>query len=435
MKKITKTKGFTLIELLAVIAIISLISVIIIPNITKTSIRTKKNLYKTKVKSIVKAKKMCEQDGEEDCDVIGVLLAKKYLVGDNGSNCNGNCLKNPIDGTYMDNCFVTYNDISCSNRAENAVNKIKNIAKDEPDDTLDVITKPAPEGATCTNTFAYDGTSDNNLRYVGANPCNYVSFNNELWRIIGVMNNIDDGTGNLETRVKLIRNESLGDYSWDTSELSVNTGYGVNDWTQADLKNELNGDYLDTTLTANTNWYNGTNNARTGVFDYTKGLKAEAQAQIGDAKWNLGGRYSGGATASTFYTAERGTSTYSTSHQCVDGACPRATEWTGKVALMYPSDYGYAVGGTVRSTCLSKNLSTYNLGSCYKNDWICLNTIQWFLAPSSLYRERAFLVGYTGSVGDRRTDSNLAARPVVYLKSSVSISSGNGSESKPYQIP
>ena len=405
MKKITKRKGFTLIELLAVIAIISLISVIIIPNITKTSIRTKENLYKTKVKSIVKAKKMCEQDGEEDCDVIGVLLAKKYLVGDNGSNCNGNCLKNPVDGTYMDNCFVIYNDISCSNRAENVVNKIKNIVKDEPDDTLDVITKPAPEGATCTNTLAYDGTSDNNLRYVGANPCNYVSFNNELWRIIGVMNNIDDGTGNLETRIKLIRNESLGDY-------------------------------LDTTLTANTNWYNGTNNARTGVFDYTKGLKAEAQAQIGDAKWNLGGRYSGGATASTFYTAERGTSTYSTSHQCVDGACPRATEWTGKVALMYPSDYGYAVGGTVRSTCLSKNLSTYNFGSCSTNDWILLrSTIQWFLAPSSLYRERAFLVGYLGSMGDRRTDSNLAARPVVYLKSSVSISSGNGSESKPYQIP
>ena len=52
-------------------------------------------------------------------------------------------------------------------------------------------------------------------RYTGANPNNYVSFNNELWRIIGVFPT-DDGTGNIENRVKIIRNESIGeDYMWD----------------------------------------------------------------------------------------------------------------------------------------------------------------------------------------------------------------------------
>ena len=35
-----------------------------------------------------------------------------------------------------------------------------------------------------------------NIRYYGANPNNYVSFNNELWRIIGVI----DG------KIKIIRN-------------------------------------------------------------------------------------------------------------------------------------------------------------------------------------------------------------------------------------
>ena len=78
--------------------------------------------------------------------------------------------------------------------------KILNLVQGANTNSTDIIEKPAPEGSACTNTLAYDGTADNNLRYVGANPCNYVSFNNELWRIIGVMNNIDDGTGNLETR-------------------------------------------------------------------------------------------------------------------------------------------------------------------------------------------------------------------------------------------
>ena len=100
----------------------------------------------------------------------------------------------------------------------------------------------------------------------------------------------DNGTGNLETRIKLIRNDALGNYSWDTSDSSVNYGYGVNDWTQADLMQELNGDYLNTSLNANTNWYNGYNNEQTGVFDYTKRLGTSAQSLIGDTKWYLGGQ-------------------------------------------------------------------------------------------------------------------------------------------------
>ena len=72
-----------------------------------------------------------------------------------------------------------------------------------------------------TDELKFDNTADNNLRYVGANPNNYVSFNNELWRIIGVFNNIDDGTGMTETRLKIVRNESIGTYSWDNKNLDI----------------------------------------------------------------------------------------------------------------------------------------------------------------------------------------------------------------------
>ena len=75
------------------------------------------------------------------------------------------------------------------------------------------------EETRTSNGLKKDNTADQNIRYYGSDPNNYVSFNNELWRIIGVFGN----------NVKLIRSEKLGDLSWDSSEASVNSGYGVNE--------------------------------------------------------------------------------------------------------------------------------------------------------------------------------------------------------------
>ena len=296
---------------------------------------------------------------------------------------------------------------------------------------------------TCTNTFAYDGTVDNNLRYVGANPCNYVTFNGEEagWRIIGVMNNVDDGTGNLSSRIKLVKSNLLGNYSWDTSTSSINQGRGINDWSQADLMSELNGDYLNTNLSSNTMWFNGVNNTQTGSFDYTKVLNSSAQGLIGNAKWNLGSEeftiYSGDGegTAAKFYGYERGTKTFGTTGQtCNDGFCPRALSWTGKVALMYPSDYGYAVGGSSRTTCLNKNINTYNEDNCYTNDWINMNTYQWLLSPDAYGARYSIVILGSGDISGLNADSIYGVRPTVYLDDSVTIISGNGSQENPFVL-
>ena len=130
--------------------------------------------------------------------------------------------------------------------------------------------------------LAYDETTDNNLRYIGANPNNYVLLNNELWRIIGVFNNIDDGTGNKETRLKIIRDESLGEYSWDYDAI----GNYDNDWSTSTLMNLLNsGAYYNRTTGS---YYNGSTTA-TNVDFSSNGLTEEAKNMIGDAIWNLGG--------------------------------------------------------------------------------------------------------------------------------------------------
>ena len=95
-----------------------------------------------------------------------------------------------------------------------------------------------------------------NTRYIGKDPNNYVSIDGDIWRIIGTMKDIDDGTGNKEDRVKLIRASSIGSYSWDTSESSVNNGYGVNEWSQADLMKLLNPGYESETVGGSLYWNN-----------------------------------------------------------------------------------------------------------------------------------------------------------------------------------
>ena len=61
-------------------------------------------------------------------------------------------------------------------------------------------------------TYTSDSTAINNLkqteyRFAGNNPNNYVNFNNEVWRVIGLVNTPEG------QRIKLVRNESIGSYS------------------------------------------------------------------------------------------------------------------------------------------------------------------------------------------------------------------------------
>ena len=73
-----------------------------------------------------------------------------------------------------------------------------------------------------------DDDPDGNLRYYGNCANNYVNFNNQRWRIIGVFD-VDDGSGKIESRVKLVREGNINGV-WDTSDSSVNSGQGINQW-------------------------------------------------------------------------------------------------------------------------------------------------------------------------------------------------------------
>ena len=223
---------------------------------------------------------------------------------------------------------------------ENAGNEVENTRFEASINIVNASTKIQPTAAETIEALAeanpdqlvYDGTVDNNLRYIGANPNNYVSFNNELWRIIGVFNNIDNGSGTKETRLKIIRNESIGEYSWDNKASgtgSSDSQYGSNDWSDSALQQVLNsGAYYNRT---SGECPYGSNGATTTCDFSTTGLTSDAKSMIDNALWNLGGSNTyDDVTTSMFYERERGTEVYS----------GRPTAWTGKVALMYPSEVG-----------------------------------------------------------------------------------------------
>ena len=286
-----------------------------------------------------------------------------------------------------------------------------------------------------TDELKYDNTTDNNLRYVGLNPNNYVSFNNELWRIIGVFNNIDDGTGKKETRLKIIRSEPIGNYVWDNKASgtgSSTSAAGSNDWSDSALQVVLNeGAYWNRTSGECPYEPNGA----TTSCDFTStGLTEEAKSMIGNAKWNLGGSSTyNDVTARMFYERERGTTVYS----------GRPTEWIGKIGLMYPSDYGYATSGgstTNRETCLNTELFNWygsSVSDCFNNDWLYNNfNSQWTITPESSESIDVFEVRShgNGSVGGGLAYERNAVSPALYLSSNVKITGGDGTKENPYTL-
>ena len=355
-----------------------------------------------------------------------------------------------VDKIVCDNGAIgTWNSDEWSITIRNATKKIKCsvffIVK-----PLSAVEKITTLATTDTTNFATDDP-DNNIRYIGANPNNYVYFNCsdynnqtdstcEKWRIIGVFKNITKSDGTKENLVKIIRDDRIGNYPWDRSD----SNYGVNDWKNADVMKLLNSGYDSNTVGGSLYWnaksgtcYSGQNNA-TKSCDFTStGLKNDSTRNaIESVVWNLGGTASytsaSNGLASHFYGYERGTTVYS----------GRPTRWTGKVGLMYPSDYGYATAGgatTNRAACLAKELYNWyesGVSDCKNNDYLYKSSYtQWILTPVSSYYFHVFYVAKDGRVNILIASDADSVRPAVFLKSNIIISEvGNGSSATPYQL-
>ena len=270
-----------------------------------------------------------------------------------------------------------------------------------------------------------------NIRYYGASPNNYIYFNCEtypdtnceLWRIIGVF----DG------KVKIIRNSIIGSYSWDSSN--------INEWSDADAMKLLNPGYESESIggslyynSSSGTCYSGRNNNTTSCDFTSSGIKNDAtRNKIAEVTWNLGGWNNSSSYSNQIYGDERGTTVYS----------GRSTTWPGRIALPYPSDYGYA---TNFNKC-TQNLYNYGDSTCRSNNWMKTIIITnsgrdrgWLLTPYSGSSGGAFTVANSGFVSnDSVNDVSYAYRvvPALYLSSKQVIEprdGGDGSISNPYQL-
>ena len=312
-------------------------------------------------------------------------------------------------------------------------------------------------------TYIYDEENnliedvDGNLRYYGASPNNYIYFNCsdysnqndttcEKWRIIGIV----DG------KLKIMRNEIIGEYSWDNKNESTgaSSDSGSNDWTNARLMKLLNpGSYY--TLDNNDNgngqslyWnseagtcFAGKNNATTPCDFTNTGIKNDiTRAMISETIHSL----------KSYKKIPVNVSIYSDEmyhYERYGGTMNDITKnktWTGKVAIPYPSDYGYA------ADFKSCQVALKDYDSCSNNNWmfpICSSYYTWLLTPSTrndatsftVFRYKPPVQGHFVNSPGRITDgfvtySAWGVIPTLYLDSNYDISAGNGTSDNPYQL-
>ena len=304
------------------------------------------------------------------------------------------------------------------------------------------------------------GTVDNNLRYIGATPNNYIYFNCsttnaslmnnqtcEKWRIVGVFNNLETNSSNTESRVRIIRDEPLGYYSWDSDDGTLNNGNGINQWGKstyedetpyegADLMRELNYDYLGTVIIGSDGkWYSNTFNEKETDMPETK-INNNALKMIETVKWNMGTSPNNKEfiynQAYTSYSYERGTRT-SADYQ--DNVI-RTSSWTGKVALPYASDHVYSTMNFEEGYCLSMALSGYgSVVSCNNASWLFKKSGMHLLLNTDDYNNSNSVVYFSGEVfGTVEASEDDLIIPTLYLKKNVKIVGGNGKSTNPYKI-
>ena len=293
-------------------------------------------------------------------------------------------------------------------------------------------------GLVSTDESVVADDPDHNPRYIGQNPNNYILFNNELWRIIGVF----DG------KVKIVRLDDLGaKYAWDSTDSSINNGNGINEWSQSKLMQELNGDYLNYNLTEDTLWYNGSNNKKEAIFDHNKVLSAAAQKYITAGVWYTGPDNSYNGTyydnikepnAEFRYLSEKYSSD---SKKCTSTRCNDTVErhntWTGKVGLITYADYVYSTsGGNTynREYCLTHTWSWNS--DCNRNSWMYISTshTNWTMTPNAQTSTNSYVISCISYPNEGYAINVFEVRPVVYLKTNTLLAGGTGTSDDPYTL-
>ena len=235
--------------------------------------------------------------------------------------------------------------------------------------TLDDELTNVDSGLISVNEASTDQISTSkSYRYVGTTPLNYVDFNNETWRIVGLFfvdTGIDvstnpDYVNNLyERRLKIVKEDAISNVAWDTG--------GGNSYIDSSLNTYLNGTY-----------YNS--------------IGETYRNMIASSMIHLGGATPTTLSANNLYVSER----------------TEGNALVGNVGLLYGSDYGYSTG----TDCFNTDLSTSNACS----SWLSGN-IMWLNNNNGT--NAYYLNGNQIATDTVTTTRNI--KPALYLKDGVEL--------------
>ncbi len=248
-------------------------------------------------------------------------------------------------------------------------------------------------------------------RYIGVNPNNYIWFNNEMWRIIGLVPTCtSSGCVTSENLVKIVRKDSIGSIAYDSK--STPTGA----WGGNRLYSLLNSYYWGKQNGTNTSGCYGYQTTTKVKCDYSViGLSSSDYygSMVENVYWNTGS-VDTSKYINDVYISER-------SKQDIQG----------QIGLMNASDYGYII---------SQN-GNVTIGSYGTDNWVVVNKVMFMnVSASNSTQNIRILNGYSSSSLYGSVPASIPAGnpgsvlPVVYLSPNVYVVGGDGTEATPYQI-
>jgi len=385
-------------------------------------------------------------------DFINKMKGDKFPI-------TGDLELNPYPTYYKVYLWIDINKITQENNVLIANESVETEISASASDKIGVYSKTAAEtimalsngntwesgasGVYGTNCDSLTGYC-NEYRYIGANVNNYVRFNNDMYRIIGVF---DENSHGVEGKylVKLISANSMFSSSWGVKNV-VDPIYS-NIWTsstgqsKANLNILLNEYFFNSTSISNsygickewTYFDPGTyrkNNLCNDIVGY--GIGEKFQKYIQTVTWYLKGYDWIDFTKNELYECERSGSIVIPN--CQSAGTSYATK--EKIGLIYASDFMYA-SGYLDSESVDYG---YNNNLFVNQNWL-YNYEMWTITHSTeskvydeiIMDECVWHIDY-GGLNISTANESKNVYPVLYLTSSVYIATGDGTFDNPYTL-
>jgi len=252
---------------------------------------------------------------------------------------------------------------------------------------------------------------ENKYIYRGGNPNNFISFNDELWRIISI---------EADNTLKIIRNESIGYIAFDSKGYRDSTSNGVGGTYCAQGSNGCNAWNVNDNFANETKSGTVLKDAELNTYLNVTYLNTINE----DAKYIENHNFNVGSPGNTSDTEDIAT----------DIQQEALYKWNGKIGLMNITDL---LKATTNTTCTSLKDGVDSNTTCYcnTNNWMVPTTgYIWTISPYSTTSYSLWIVGssYCAS-NDRAISTYIGVLPVIYLNENITLS-GNGTKDKPYII-